>query len=173
MSGTVPFHDKLPKLKLQIFTSLTKSVKVKLKNKGVIMKADSKFFARMLVIAQSRAMDLRHVLKFSIGPVPWSLATPEEQMRKTMKAALLHLLEKDVQALESAPHEAARMVDGMALLQSVPCSPCTFDELAVIIFNMVTSTFKRGGRQVEFVTDQYLNISVKGVSTTNGPQLDL
>ena len=50
VSGTVPFHEKLPKLKLQIFTSLTKSVKVKLKNKSVIMKMDSNFLARMLVI---------------------------------------------------------------------------------------------------------------------------
>ena len=69
------------------------------------------------------------MLKFSIGPVPWSLAIPDGQMRKTTKAALLHLLEKDVQTLESAPHEAALMLDGMALLQSVPCSPCTFGKL--------------------------------------------
>ena len=66
-------------------------------------------------------MDLRHVLKFSIGPVPWSLATPDGETRKTMKAAFLHLLEEDVQALESAPDEAALMLDGMALLQSMVC----------------------------------------------------
>ena len=58
-------------------------------------------------------MDLRHVLKFAIGPVPWSLATPDGQMRKTTKAALLHLLEKDFKAVESAPHKAARRLDGM------------------------------------------------------------
>ena len=61
------------------------------------------------------------MLKFSIGPVPWSLAIPDGQKRKTMKAAFLHLLEEGVQALESAPDEAALMLDGMALLQSMAC----------------------------------------------------
>ena len=61
------------------------------------------------------------MLKSSIGPVHWSLATPDGQMRKTMKAAFLHLFEEDIQALESAPDEAALMLDGMALLQSMVC----------------------------------------------------
>ena len=86
VSETVPFHETLPKSKLRTFTWLVKVLKVNVKDKEVIVKADCNFFARMLVIAQSRAMDLQHVLKFSIGPVPWSLATPDGQLRKTTKA---------------------------------------------------------------------------------------
>ena len=84
----------------------------------------------MLVIAQSRAMDLQHVLKFSIGPVPWSLATPDGQLRKTTKAVLLNLLEKGLQPLTAVPDNTVWILDVTALLQSMPCSQRTFGELA-------------------------------------------
>ena len=64
------------------------------------------FFARLQVVTQSRTMDLREVFQYSLGPVPWSLATPDGQMTKTTKSTLLQLLEKDFDPIEVVPNDA-------------------------------------------------------------------
>ena len=76
---------------------------IKLKERELVVRADRDFFARVLVIAQSRGIDLCHFLQYSIGPVPWSLATPDGQLRKTLKSVLLSQLEKDVDPLGTVP----------------------------------------------------------------------
>ena len=75
---TTSFHDPLPNLKLKTIKCLVKASRMKVNGKEVLVRADRNFFfARLLVIAQSRAMDLCQVLKYSLGPVPWSLATQD------------------------------------------------------------------------------------------------
>ena len=71
-------------------------------------------------------MDLRQVLKYSLGPVPWSFATQDGQLAKTTKSILLHLLEKDVPPVEAVPCDVVWIVDAMALLQSLSHVPRTF-----------------------------------------------
>ena len=161
VNGTVPFHDVLPKLKLETFSSLTKTSRVTVKGKDVIVRADRNFFARMLVVAQSRAMDLRRVFQFSLGPLPWSLATPDGQLAKTTKSTLLNLLEKDVAPQEEVPANAAWVVDAMALLQSISSPPRTFADLAETVFTMATTSFRTHGPRVDFVVDRYPDISIK------------
>ena len=50
------------------------------------------FFVRLLVIGQSRQIDLRDLLTHEPGPVPWSLATYDGSLGKTNKSALAKLL---------------------------------------------------------------------------------
>ena len=119
------------------------------------------FFARLVVIAQSRSVDLRQVLKYSLGPVPWSLAIPDGQMAKTMKSILLHLLEKDVPPFEAVPRDAVWIVDAMVLLQSLSNVPRMFGELVEAIFCLVTASFSTHRPCVDFVCDSYPNISIK------------
>lgn len=156
LNCSTSFHNPLPKLKLKTFKSLVKASHMKVKGKEVVVRADRNFFARLLVIAQSRAMDLRQVLKYSLGPVPWSLATPDGQIAKTTKSLLLHLLEKDVPPVEAVPQDAVWVVDAMALLQSLSHAPRTFGELAEAIFCMVTTSFSTHGVRVDFVSDSYV-----------------
>ena len=73
LPGTVSFHAPLTKLKLSTFASLVKSTA---HGRNVPVHADRQLFARMLVISQSREKDLQHVLSFSLGSLPWSLASP-------------------------------------------------------------------------------------------------
>ena len=106
-------------------------------------------------------MDLRQVLKYSLGPVPWSLATPDGQLGKTTKSILLHHLEKDVPPVEAVPSDAVWIVDAMALLQSISHFPRTFGELAEAIFCIVTASFSTHGPRVDFACNSYPNISIK------------
>ena len=79
---------------------------MKVKGRDLIARADRTFFARMLVIAQRRSMDLRRVFQFSLGPLPWALSTTDGQLAKTPKAKLLEALEKDVQPADSVSANA-------------------------------------------------------------------
>ena len=65
-----------------------------------MVRADRKLFARPIVIAQARKLDMREVLKFSLGPVPWSFAMPDGTLAKTSKAKLLALLESGTDPVE-------------------------------------------------------------------------
>ena len=160
VSTVTPFHDPISKLKLKSFKSLVKASRVKVQGKDVIVRADCSFFSRLLVVAQSRAMDLREVFQYSLGPVPWSLATPDGQMAKTTKSTLLQLLEKDCDPIEVVPNDAVWVVDAMALLQSITNVPRTFGELAEAVFTMATTSFATHGPRVDLVCDQYPDVSI-------------
>ena len=99
VNQTTSFYDRLPKMKLHTLKSMTMKKKVKTMNGIIQLRADKKLFAQLAVIAQTRSMDTCHIMSFPLGPVPWSLASPDGSLIKTTKAKLLHLLEEDVQPL--------------------------------------------------------------------------
>ena len=92
-SGSVVFFDKLQKLKLKTFSSMAKTVTVRVNSRDVAIKADRSFFSRMLAILMSRNLDLRMVLSFSLSPLPLSLASPQGNLNKATKSSLLPLFE--------------------------------------------------------------------------------
>ena len=126
------------RLEAQGVTELMRTKSVKVKGKDVVVRADRGFYSSLLVIAQSRSMDLRQVFQYFLGPVPWALATPDGQLAKTAKSKLLDALEKDITPVESAPPGAAWVVDAMAVLQSINSAPRTFAELAELVFSITT-----------------------------------
>ena len=86
------------------------------------------FCARLIVLAQHRKLDMREVLKYSLGSLPWSLASPDGSLTKTNKAKLLHLMETSQEQERDVPTRAALIYDGMAVIQSFSGSliPKTF-----------------------------------------------
>ena len=88
-------HSTLKKTKLQTFSVVGKKVTSKSK-KGelVAMKNSKTLFAKMLLIAKSRKLQMEEVLKYSLRPFPGSLATSEGDLVKTAKSKLLHKIEK-------------------------------------------------------------------------------
>ena len=94
-------------------TSINTRIKLRfrsLKKKISGVRADRTLFARLAVVAvvaQSRSLDMRSVLHCELGPVPWSLATPDGGLVKTDKSCLLHLLESGTQPVEDVPPMAA------------------------------------------------------------------
>ena len=90
------FFDPLKKNSLKTFKDMKKLTKVKSKDLVVPLKMDRNLFARMALLGQFRKIDLKSVFTFPLGPLPWSLSNPYGLPRKTNKAQLLHLLEKDV-----------------------------------------------------------------------------
>lgn len=159
LSSEVSFHDPIKKLNLANFTSSALS-KVKISGRDFMIKADRNLFARLLVAAQKRSMDLGEVFEYSPAPLPWSLASADGSFCKTDKSKLLEALSKDIELVEDVPPSAAIIVDGMAILQSLKQVRETFEELALAVFHHAVPRTSLA-RRVDFVTDRYPEVSVK------------
>ena len=155
----VAFYDPIPKLKLATFDSMSVSC-VKIGGEEVMLKADRDLFARLLVVARTRDMDLREAFKYSLGPLPWSLTSADGSLCKTVKSKLLESLIEGVKPAEDFPPTAASIVDGIAVLQMMKEIPTTFEELATAVFYSVVPQTTLA-RRVDFVTDRYPDIPIK------------
>ena len=93
----VKFHNTITTAMLKTFTHLNKKTSVKAgQNQVVILRANRRLFAQMIVITESRNLQMREVLSHPLGSLLWSLATPDGLMRKTNKASIAKELQKDV-----------------------------------------------------------------------------
>lgn len=164
-SSEVAFHAPLQKCALKSFGDLLMKKQSKSASSDTIIKADRGLFAKMVVTAKSREMDMEEVLKYPLGPLPWSLATPDGAPAKPAKASLLHLLESEVEPAEYVPASGALVLDGMAIIHSISSVPKTFSELAHQVFQLVKS-YAHQKQRVDLVMDQYPDISIKSPEHT-------
>ncbi|KAI0219035.1 hypothetical protein LSAT2_029337 [Lamellibrachia satsuma] len=83
-------------------------------------------------------MSLPELFKYSLGPVPLAIATPEGNLVKTVKASLLKELEKNSSAVNVVPCESTLILDAMAILQAIKVdTTMTYRELAHLVFNTI------------------------------------
>ncbi len=116
----------------------------------------------MIVVAQSRSLDLPTVLQHCLGPIPWPLAEVDGTFAKTSIAKLAELIQSDVPPFEEQPVDPVWIVDLMALLQSMLDVPSTFSELAASVLRLSIAHTNDGAR-VDIVADQYPSISIKNI----------
>ena len=83
MAVSKNFFDPIPRDKLAGFGSLSKKVVRTVNKRAIVLKADKNLFARLAIVAQIRNLDMRNVLTYSLGPVPWALANPDGSLTKT------------------------------------------------------------------------------------------
>ena len=83
---TVKFHEKMKKQNLKTFwTSKQNTLVTKHKTSS---SKHRNLFGHMIIVAQSRQLQIRDVLAHPLGPLPWVLAKGDGSLRKTNKAAL-------------------------------------------------------------------------------------
>jgi hypothetical protein len=157
---TKKFHDPLPMSKLESFSSMCKKHVVKSQGKEIILKADRALFAKIILTSQARDLKMKDVLCHSLGPLPWPLATPEGDLRKTNKAKLALTLKKDVDTAENIPENCATIIDGMHLVQKMKGDQLNFGEIAIDLFSMVLKE-GAGSKRIDVVFDRYQDISIK------------
>lgn len=68
----------------------------------------------MLLIANSKRMNIEEVLQHPLGPLPWSLANSDGSLKKTNKSALARHFEKQAPSTDNVTLPSATIVDGMA-----------------------------------------------------------
>ena len=99
-----------------------------------------------MVVAISRAIDLKNALQHELSNVPLSLAKPYGTLNKGTKGELMAEMEKEAVIFETLPAKVnnAWILDGMAQIQMVKKGGAfTFGELADIHFN--TESIKNRG----------------------------
>lgn len=157
-SQTKDFFATLPRLKLKTFTSVKKASRVQ--GKEVMVQADRNLFGRLLVVAQTREMNMKDVLSHELGPLPWSLSTVSGGLTKTDKSSLAKLLEADEVLLSDVPSVSACIIDAMAMIQSFVQVPDTFHMFAQQLLGRIIHTAGQATR-IDFVGDQYPQQSIK------------
>ena len=165
LSSDPDIYAPMKKFKLQTFSSLSKKISSKKKNGDVIeLKNSKELFAKLLLIAKNRDLDLKEVLRYSLRPFPLSLATLEGNLVKSTKSKLLGIIENEVQEalVENIDGERALIIDAMALLQSMKIRSTTFGELALeILARIVQMARYSNSKRVDFVCDRYPDHSIK------------
>ncbi|CAB4021755.1 Hypothetical predicted protein [Paramuricea clavata] len=149
-------------MKLKTFAAMKVKKSCTVKDRSLTLKADRHIFARLLVIRGKRDVSLKEVLTYSLGPIPWSLATADGSFVKTVKSKLLDAIEKDVvdSIVDTLPDNCVRIFDGMVIIQQMASlSLARFGEISEYVLKRITS---RPGKVIYFVTDQYLDDSLKG-----------
>ena len=154
-------YAPLSKSNLQTFGNLVNSMTVKSTATSVVVKPDRGCFARMIVIAHHRQMNMQEVLTYPLGPLPWSLATADGAPTKTAKSALLHILEERAQPVEDVPASAVWILDGVDILHSMKDVPRAFSCLASYVFQLVKSAASQDRTRTDLIMDQYPDVSIK------------
>lgn len=149
-------------MSLQTFAVKNKTVQSTKVEKNAMIKADRNLFARMLVIAQSRHLNMKEVLEYELGPIPWSIATTSGSLVKTNKSVLSGILGKNVDPVQNLPESCVLIFDIMATIQSLTKIPDTFEELANSVLNSILHVAKPAVR-IDVVGDQYPDISIKDI----------
>ncbi|KAJ8033832.1 hypothetical protein HOLleu_24196 [Holothuria leucospilota] len=105
-------------------------------------------------------------MKYSLGPLPVSLATCQGSLVKSNKTKLMNFLESGFEVpphIEAPPNESVWIIDGMALLQQIKYRGVTLTGLLAdhLLRTLLPSDRSNGSKFVHFVTDSYMNNSIK------------
>ena len=133
-----------------------KTKKIKVNGKEHTLKADRKLFGRLAVIA----LNMREVLTYPLGPLPWSLACTDGALAKTNKAKLAEVLERSTAPAVNDPECTAGIFDGMAVLKALKDISKSFAELYDRTLNNLLDVAKIAVR-IDFVSDTYPVVSIK------------
>ena len=154
------FHDKIKLNKLKTFSSMCKKKEVKSSGRAIILRADRSLFGRIIVMSQARSLQMEEIFRHPLGPLPWSLSTPDGLLRKTNKASLAAALQRNVATLDQLPENCASVIDGMSLVQRVKGDQATFGDIANTVLSMALNEGGQSDR-IDVVFDMYHEKSIK------------
>ena len=157
------FFDTLHKLQLKTFGSMNKKI-VNVKGKELVLTVDRNLFAKMAVVAQSRNLNMKDVLRYELGPFPWSIATCDGSLRKTNKATLSNNLENMTVQAENVTENSSTIVDAMAIIQKTvgTVNGNTFSDIAKFLFHKILSEGTMSNR-IDVIFDTYKDLSIKNI----------
>ena len=154
------FEEPIQRVKLLTFQQTGATNRRASDLKIAELKCSRDLMGRLLVLATKKNLDLHHVFRFPLTPVPLSLSYVDGTIAKTQKSSLFQHLEKQTGTPTHVPMSASPcIVDGNFLLRTLPPNlPPTFGALAVSILIHVTSL---SSDRVDIVFDTYEMPSIK------------
>ena len=103
---------------------------------------------------------MKSALCFPLCCTPLNLAHSDGARRKTSKTALTDiLLDSRYQETKYPPKQdvSAYILDLMAMIRARPSTPTTFNDLVLVILDVIPSGYKR----IDIVADTYRKASIK------------
>ena len=96
-TNTISFCDPISKLKVKTFETTVKKVQLKAAEEHLItVKSEKDLFGRLMIVANTRELNIRGVLSYKLSPVPCSLAHNDGSLRKATKSDLQSALEDGI-----------------------------------------------------------------------------
>ena len=114
----------------------------------------------MVLVSQSRDLNIKEVLSHLLGPIPWVLATPEGLRRTTSKSTLANELIKLSTTPEKISRPSATVIDGMAIVQKVNGKKKTMRAISNVVLTIALSEAE-GSVSTDIVFDVYKDMSKK------------
>ena len=74
---------------------------IKVKNQKIAIKSDRQTFERILLVQQSRDLDIRRTLKYELGAVRHAIANLDGSLCKSVKSMLIDSMENDIPIVPS------------------------------------------------------------------------
>ena len=100
---SVKIHDTMTKQGLKTLSTISTKTS-RMQGQNVVLKTDRKLFSQMILVAESRSVNVDDVLAHPLGPLLWALANVDGSLRKKpYKATLARELEKNVSHSEVIP----------------------------------------------------------------------
>ena len=103
------------------------------------------------------------MLKYCLGPIPYSVVNANGTLMRTNKSKLLELLECYSKPCETDVNNVSTcLYDGMAVIQSLSSQliPETMGELARLVFSIIMK-HKCNNLRGDFICDRYSEVSIK------------
>ena len=130
-------------------------------SKQKALKADCNLFSQLFISCQSRQCDLNEFFKHENQPVPASLSD-NGKLHSCEKAHLTDILQSKVVLPDKEPETEAIIVDGSAMLNSLPPrKSTTFDEYASVTIIPHVHALADKYKRTDIVFDIYLPSSLK------------
>ena len=164
---TEDLFNPITKTKIKSFSSCYQKAAISKAGKQVATDIDRQIMGRLVVVSQTREVDLETLFGYKLSSVPLSLFNLDGTMRKCCKSDLLKELERDlaVDELEETDETTLTAIDFMVLVRIIctETSKCnTFGDLSDALFKAVTGMFKYGSK-IDVVCDRYdIKDSIKG-----------
>ena len=136
--------------------------KVTCKGKEIVLKADRNLFGHIIVVAQTRKLEMKKVLSYPLGPIPWTHANADGSLRKTDKAKFMNDIAQNVPVVEVFTDKSACIVDGMSIVQKLDGNQKTkpFGDIGKTVLKIVIREGDKCGR-VDVVFDVFREGSIK------------
>ena len=131
---TEDIFDPITKTKIKSFSSCHQKVAISKAGKLVATDIGRQIMGRLVVVSQTREVDLETLFGYELSSVPLSLFNPDKTMRKCCKSNFLKELERDlaVDELEETDETTMTVIDFMVFVRMIctETSKCnTFGDL--------------------------------------------
>ena len=162
------FYEPIKRNKLDFFTQKPDPVPGALKQK--VLKDDCRLFSKLFISCQSRECDLLEFFKHENQSFPAALSDCGN-LHSCQKSQLASILEKDITCPDTKPNATAIVIDGSALVNSLPPRTSkTFGEYAMLDVLPKVQAFCSTYNRTDIVFDVYLTTSLKAETRTKRGQ---